>query len=216
MKTRLAAIIIILCILCTGCASETDDHYEKWGRFWDKEYHDYQEIYDVEKIRTFATEFPYAPPGFVMPESLRSLGEFDDYIWISSNFYNYSYRLVDANGFRYHLRIGHTFLIRDEYNRFIEYPDVDIGDANGSLMYVNNSRHVKMLLNDVLYIYWDGELERIMWHWGDIYFEIYFTFLEKPYPLDGRRTFITKITSLSEYERTMAIKELLTDYRLYN
>jgi hypothetical protein len=206
MKIRLTALIIIFCILCTGCAAETEPQ-----RYWEYSDDGQYFFYDIKNVMAFAKS-DLAPEGFANPHCLKSIGEYGEYFVLSSDYQSYFYTLIDANMVHNHLWIRHG---KNYGAIFSDLPVLDINDANGSLLRLKHSESGIIVWNDITYRYFKGELGNVYWRIGDVEFSLGLDDAVS-YPLDGKSTFITQITSLSEFKRTIAMKRFLWNYRLYS
>ena len=208
MKIRLTAIIIILCILCAGCASETGQQ-----EYWEHSDHGMHVFYHVENVMAFAKS-DLAPEGFANHKCLKSIGEYGGYSWITAAFDYYACHLLDANMVKLYMVIDY----RESYylDIFADETVLSIDDANDSLMRLKSSENGIIVLDGITYRYRGGILDSVYWCVENVEFVLYMNDDFGSYPLDGKSTFITQITSLSEFKRTIAMKRFLWNYRLYS
>ena len=211
MRIRLTALITILCILCSGCAHDTKpaSRFEEIMASGKLGY-----ISNAEEIEIFAAS-QYAPKGFVRPKSVGCIGQVTEELYLEEGtaYEGYFYILTDANQYQLMLTMHHD---PADFVDLSDYTAVQMSESMDNMLNCGQEldTYAYICEDNMYYLYGStGALMCVIWYLDGIEFTLDAGW---QYPIAGERTFVTKLLSASKYERTIAMKRFLWNYRLYS
>ena len=171
-------------------------------------------ISNAEEIEIFAAS-QYAPKGFVRPKSVGCIGQVTEELYLEEGtaYEGYFYILTDANQYQLMLTMHHD---PADFVDLSDYTAVQMSESMDNMLNCGQELDTFAYIceDNMYYLYGStGALMCVIWYLDGIEFTLDAGWR---YPISGERTFVTKLLSASKYERTTAIKEFLTDYRLYS
>lgn len=160
------------------------------------DYSEYEEFIDTHTLQE----------DFITYDQLSFLGEFGIFIYFSyyyGNYGEYSYTVIDENGYELFIRMQHLN-INDEVFDSPAVLDSTAHTNKTDLRNIDNTATCYTMLNNVKYTYVQGKLLSLEWVENNIQYTLSGNGMLDNYPTDGNATVMSKLLTKSEASNAIA------------